>query len=634
MVGMWRRLFGNDGALPDDEGDGADRPFDGDGPEGLEPETSERSADEEYDLACRIAEVGDFEHAAHHLAIALAAEPTNTTWRHTLEKWVDQVEDPDVLVPVDSEMWYGDAAVRAYAMARLGDTDEAVNLIVQVDRSVEEPFYTRAWALDWLEEPGALQQVSPNRFGALVGALVQPFKEAAHLCSADQAALERILQLIDRHGPVEETEDHFELMHIAAVRKAGRFDDAEAAARRFMARQPGFISAVALANVLRHRDLPDEALAMMRQALAFEPDDVAIRNDIADTLFDEGRFTEAAEWYAQVLEREPEHDWALPSYWYCRYAQDQDEAWAERLKDLAEEDDNRRAGWLVQRFYPYVGQLPEPADATANILRQLPEEDFRGQGREDEPSTVNVKISHLEAPSNQLAFDLWIRSLNAHVALTVEVGSVAEPDPRDPIGPVEYALWEYEGTVAKPAVGPPQSSQVIEAVVALATRPFHDEQHWQHAYHLARRLGPEKASDLLATMVHPPMPPASVDPLEWVVRVQTAAAQIVANLDRGWAGSLRRRMLLDIARGPRDWATESAIIALRQVANQEPEARPEIRKLYRQLLGHVPKHGYCCYLYALLCNWLMMRDLPDAERQMIQDYWQQLEDEGASSEEP
>ena len=69
--------------------------------------------------------------------------------------------------------------------------------------------------------------------------------------------------------------------------------------------------------------------------MLFDPNDLAARLDIGDLSIEVGDFDAALVAYAEVLEREPEHDWALPSTVYLLWRQEGDTEARAHLGDLA-----------------------------------------------------------------------------------------------------------------------------------------------------------------------------------------------------------------------------------------------------------------------------------------------------------
>jgi hypothetical protein len=121
---------------------------------------------------------------------------------------------------------------------------------------------------------------------------------------------------------------------------------------------------------------------------------------------------------------------------------------------------------------------------------------------------------------------------------------------------------------------------------------------WPHppaAYDAAVGLILVEPTDLLALIAYPPPAPddevgqalATHDPALW-----TRCAQVWACLgllhqrtDEPWAGSERRRLLVQLATGGLDQIAEAALFALVTAAWVEPSARPDVAELITRRLG-------------------------------------------------
>ncbi len=228
---------------------------------------------------------------------------------------------------------------------------------------------------------------------------------------------------------------------------------------------------------------------------------------------------------------------------------------------------------------------------------------------------AEISLSSLEAPSARLAIEQYQVESYGKADLQVTIEELQHPDPRVPRGPVEYLLWRYEGTDPLPAVEPPAPG-IADAVGALAAHPYEAGAWSYQARRIAAELGTASLRDLLGVMVHPPARPAEYTIWDWIYRVQVASAFVLAHLDSGWEDSLRRRVLLSLARGPLDWTVEAAIIALGQLAVEEPAAKPEVEALYRELFTAWPQPGHVPYAYALaLCSLYLPAASPELRQQ-------------------
>jgi tetratricopeptide (TPR) repeat protein len=104
------------------------------------------------------------------------------------------------------------------------------------------------------------------------------------------------------------------------LRKAGQLDDALACARESHAHAPDVNTAVVLANACRAKGDEKGWYDACLEALRLDPDNNGVRLDLGDGLWERlDRPAEAERWYAEVVQREPEHPWALPSLLALRY---------------------------------------------------------------------------------------------------------------------------------------------------------------------------------------------------------------------------------------------------------------------------------------------------------------------------
>jgi tetratricopeptide (TPR) repeat protein len=309
---------------------------------------------------------------------------------------------------------------------------------------------------------------------------------------------------------------------------------------------------------------------------------------------------EALDVYGAILERQPFHEIALPQFQFLTFVALSDFSARDRLLDFAaEHPENDCARRLSQQVTPFVGYLPEPIDPVAAFRRPF----------DSRPGRPRLELQYLIAPSVYLAYD-GLRDAE------VVVARMQTPDPRPPRRWVEYLLWKYDGLRPTIAV-PPPAAPIAWAVVELANQQYQLEAWWQQARRLARQLKPEQFDDLLATMVYPPRPQQVQRLSGWIYRIQVATALVIAHIDTGWEGSLRRKALFSLANGPMDWTVDAALIALTAVARDDEEAAPEIGELFRELRSKLPKDGPVCYHQALLWSMLRLPDLKDEERHEI-----------------
>jgi tetratricopeptide (TPR) repeat protein len=571
----------------------------------------------------------DIKHGASHLANLLSYDPGNPEWVDLLEKYlVAAGPDPETLIPRGDKLYYSTEAIRAYIWNKQGRRNEAVNLLVQVTQAKQDARYLEAWALTWLEPAGAVEAL-PEQAGLHLFALVlNRFPEARLSPLPRLREIQRWARLMDRFAPRLPPQGMVTMLRAGLFRKAGLFAEAEAVVRLVVERAGDWHSATALGLILRQKGDCAQAEKAFQLALQLDPSDVSARLEAADMYFERQQWQPALGWYENVLTREAQQAWALPSALFCRWKLSGGERHVNDLVALAKKDNQRARHLCHQAFW---GGLPEANDATANLLRQ-----FRDSIVKDPKNApageAQMTVTSLEAPSNFLAFRLEMAALQHDLRLKVAVNAVPKPDPRQPIAPVTYLLWRYEGTDGVPAL-PPPPAQVVQRIAELAAAPFEEPANWAAASKVAADLGPGQVGEVLATMVHPPPVPKGVTALAWLPRVQYAAAQVAAQVDDGWDGSSRRDALLSVLHGPSDWTTEAAIRALARLGCEHEAIAPDIGAAFQLLASNRPDKGHCCWERTLYQCWLDLPHLFPKEREELQKKLRQLEAQNEGQEE-
>src|SRR5262249_33918389 len=142
-------------------------------------------------------------------------------------------------------------------------------------------------------------------------------------------------------------------------------------------------------------------------------------------------------------------------------------------------------------------------------------------------------VTSLESPSVRTAFRMQAEVLGLEAKIEVSVGEVPKPDPRE-VREGGEALWKYDGTDPSPAIDPPTDDKIRAAVVSLASRAFHRDVWVRVASRVAKDItGEQSVQELVSLMVHPPPVPKHWPFANlWIERIQTAAAMLLAYVDR------------------------------------------------------------------------------------------------------
>ena len=553
---------------------------------------------------------GNLRHAVAHLAGVIALDASDAGALALLDEVYSRSRDPLSLAPLEDRTFAGIAAAHALFLYRSGDTPEAFSVLFQAALAQPKAGFLR-WAVDWLRNadrpailPADLAKWFLSRLAERLPALSGIARDRDWIIAPD------LLVAIEETQPGDTLRS---FMSVALLRRLNRTADALEIARHAYGALPDYYSANAMASALRHAGQTEEAISMYERALALRPDESSVMLDIGDMFSECAKMEDAAIWYGRVVERVPDHPWAIPSLAAARYLATGDRAWLTQLQDYAvSHPDNERAKLLASQFEPYFGSyLPEPADPVINAMRDLT---GRIDRKKPGPLNINIGLSSLEAPSALLAANMELLRHTAEGAVGLTVDDVPQPDPREPRSPVDLRLWQYDGVYAGPAVPAPMD-EVRQLVAALAEHPYSYDTWLGLSRECARLLSPDQAGEIAASMVHPPAAPADMRAWVWLQRVQLAAALILASLEGPGVVARGEGVLLDILNGPVDWITGAAALGLAAVAREHPETTSVIVAAYKNAIAKAPATGFAACIAPVICSCREMPGISLEERE-------------------
>jgi tetratricopeptide (TPR) repeat protein len=546
-------------------------------PEGMDD--PKLSAEGELALARMALDEGDLQHAAEHVAGAIARAPTMPEVHEVLAQLATRAGSAVDLFTLGDNVFIGTVVARAHLLAAAGRHAEGLDLLAAATGHVP----TADWAgVPWVTEPHLAARIEPDHLARVLmqicAAVADPVPEA------NRAPLRPYLQLADHAVTVHPR--HGMLLGAASAR-AGRLGEAARAvewASRGVEAHPTKLTEVWLGYAYRSAGRPAEAVAALRRAVAHDPEDLSVYADIAGTLADHGRLDDALAWIDRALAKDPTFDCAVHTGHRLRYRRDGQLRHLVALADFQRDhpDNSHEHTDLAECCHdqPWLGRLPSAGEAVVNVLRQMLASDSSPEGG-------RIWLSGLEPPSAMRAVSAAIPGL----AVTVE--RILAPDIREPRRPGGRALWRYEETQAMPVLAPP-SPAAAERVRQLAYPA------WAHppaAYDAAVAFATIEPDDLLSLLVHPPAAPESElgrtiaehDPALWVrcVQVWACLGLLHHRTEEPWTGSTRRRVLLDLVWGVEDWTTEAALFALVTAAWVDPSARADVARVVAERLADV-----------------------------------------------
>ncbi|MGI5214585.1 tetratricopeptide repeat protein [Plantactinospora sp. CA-290183] len=535
------------------------------------------SAEGELALARLALDEGDLEHAAGHLAGAIAYAPTMPEVHEVLAQLAARTGGGVDLFPLDQHPFIGTVVARAHLLAAAGRPGDGLELLAAATGHAP----LADWAgVPWVSAPELPGQLDPDQIARILmqvcAGIPDPVPEPAREPLWPYLRLARhAVAAHPRHGLLLGASS-------ALARRVGALTLAMEWAGQGARELPSKLSEVWLGYAYRSAGRTEDALAALRRAVTHDPDDLSVYADIAGTLADHGELDEALEWIDRALTRDPGFDCAVHTGHRLRYRRDGSLDHLVALADFQRDhpDDSHEHSDLAECCHgqPWLGRVPAATEAVVAAIRQVLADGDQVTGGE-------LRLGGLEPPSA-------MRSLLGEVpGLAVTVAAVPEPDLREPRRPVTHHLWRYDGTTAQPALSPPSAS-AVDRIRHLA------HPAWPHppaAYDAAVGLATVELDDLLGLLVHPPAPPATDlgrtlaehDPTLWTrcVQVWVCLGLLHHRTDEPWPDSTRRRVLLDLVWGVEDWATEAALFALVTAAWMDPSVRAEVARLTAERLA-------------------------------------------------
>jgi len=543
------------------------------------------AAEGELSLARLALDDNEIRHAADHVANALATAPSLPDAHAVLATLLTHPDGGVDLWSMDGDVYIGTAVARAHALAFRGEYAEALGLLVSAQG--HEP--GTAWAdVPWVLDPDLAPKLDPDQ---LLNVFVQLLKAIPDPCPEDLSpAFSPYLRLIRNLVASHPGSGNLLWMASVLTRRLGLLDEATEYAVRSEQVEPSDRAAIAAGYALRSQGRTDEALAALERALGYQPDNVALHADIAGMLGEAGRLDEAISWTERSLAIDPHHDCSLVERHGLLFRRDGSVDDLVAITDLlrsaepGSHEAQHASGELTDRSRQlWLGGIPDPTEAVINVLDQVLAQGISAGG-------ASLTVSAVEPPSAVLAFQ------RALPGSEVAVSEVLPPDPRLPAAlngsqcrPVQTVVWQYDGVVAYPAVAPPSEAgaaavaRVAQFSSSAGVRARSGWAHMPDAYDHAVLLATTSLDDLLGVLVHPPASPTGEpgDWPGWIRTVQTWACLGIAHhaTDQPWADSVRRQVLADLAYGPEDWITESALFALAVTGWVDPSARADVAEL-------------------------------------------------------
>ncbi|GIF07923.1 tetratricopeptide repeat protein [Actinoplanes siamensis] len=327
---------------------------------------------------------GEMDQAARHLAGALHHAPTLPEIHELLSRLAARADDALDLFPLEPYAPAGRVAAHAHLLAAAGRPEDGLPLLAAA--SGHTPGVD--WAgVPWVSDPVLGARIDPDTLARTVMRLCTAVGDPAPRSAATplRPYLTVVRHTVAAHG------EHAMLLGAgsALARRLGEPRLAIDWAVRGQRSRPSKLGEIWLGYAYRSAGRIPEALAALRRAVMYDPDDLSVYADVAATLADLGRLQEALRWTDRALERDPRYDCVVHTAHRLRFRADGDVAHLVGLADFVRDhpDDThehtdldeccRDAAWLsglpaglsrLPASRPTVNAEPS-ADAVDRLLR-------------------------------------------------------------------------------------------------------------------------------------------------------------------------------------------------------------------------------------------------------------------------
>lgn len=180
----------------------------------------------------------------------------------------------------------------------------------------------------------SLRTIVQNIYNEAIG-ISEPYDSLSD--AEKQGALElltRLEELEAKHGVLPLSE----ILRPMLLSKNGRYEEALALAEKQYNQAPSWERAVAAASAARRAGDLERAIVMFAHGVKLDPKDTSCLLEIGDIHLEQDRYAGALEAYEKVLVKDSEHQWALPSAFYCRHQLGIAGNWLASLKELANQE--------------------------------------------------------------------------------------------------------------------------------------------------------------------------------------------------------------------------------------------------------------------------------------------------------
>jgi len=509
-------------------------------------ELVENPTAEDYGKAARYAlGRGRLPLAVQQVAAAMVLEPEERSYRQLLSEIISRTPDPLKLLELSAHgTFFGVAAARAWHLASKGRATAAVRLMREA--SVFRPNTPLlVWVEEWSARPDFARKTEPSA----VAELIVTFLEALRRIEPNEGAFRNLAAVSALAAAVALAHPQHAELRATRCQLLRELGDTQLALDLALSGPESWATMMEAASAYGELGRREEQIEVLRKTIARAPEKPSPYWLLGKALIEREQLAEAEATFLATPTTDATSEFCTTAVaQYLRYLRTGDRA---PLADL-EHDPRPSAQALLADARYYETLLPDPFDRLVDVIRAA-----IARGAQGPSVAVNVKarIDGCAAPSAQIAFELGLASIGQRGRLTL----LGEREPRNLSG-----LWEM-GSNGPVALVERASAGVTDAVRELAQRPF----EWTAWTDSALAAADCDLEHLLRVAVHPPAVPAGFDSVEWLTRVHTMVALLIAYNVAPWPERLS--VIERALAATDDWICNVGIVAWFATTQREPQ---------------------------------------------------------------
>lgn len=314
----------------------------------IEQQLTPQKAEAMAEIAAACLETGDLHKGLKAIALAVAVDSARPDWKAILDEYIGRIGQGHLNIPINAYPWTLLEPITVYANLRNQQESidsngrpspdrEATAVNNSISRLLCHPYsrrkYFENWVLPWLDAH-TIEFLGATKLNGLFGTFLYPCQEGTELTNVQRQHLLLAHQQLSLILATLPFDHRLHGLKVMTLRKLGHYEEAIAEAITGYKQEPGWHTAVAVANAARYGGNVVQTIRYLVRAARHDQTDVTALLDLGDIFLEAERWHTALKFYERSLAISAKHKWATPSAEFCRYKISGDKQHLRKLKTM------------------------------------------------------------------------------------------------------------------------------------------------------------------------------------------------------------------------------------------------------------------------------------------------------------